>query len=415
MTISTKLIKLENIEVPKDRLRELQPDKVNEMAESIKKGTGALLQPIMVRPKPKGGGYLLVFGRHRLEAERKLGHKTIECRCADKMTEDEARLAEVDENLCRANLTPSERAKHIRERKKIFEKTHPETKRGSGGGRAKAAKSKGAKAQNEPKQDTVVDEISKKTGKSRSAVKRDIARSKVDPQALDDLNGTCLDTGVELDALVKLSVDEQRDLAARAKAGETVTAVKPKDSKPKAKAEPVDTEPDTVRQVDDLHLSAHITDSLKGGGVVSIDDLAKKTEGDILRMSNLSRKALNEIKEVLAQMGLHLGCSQPGANGNGSDPDESAAEAKAFHKANEEANENEEVPATKPKPAPSKSAKALAEFKVACDNFKVACGHWLPQMDKDDRAEAEKYAGLVKVSETLPVDADATTIQAVSS
>lgn len=242
MTISTKLIKIGNIEVLENRLRQLHPNKVDEIAESIK--DGLLLQPIVIRPKPKGGGYLLVVGRHRFEAERRLGNKAIECRIV-KMDDDQALLAEIDENLCRADLTAAERAKHTRERKKIFEAAHPETKRGSGGGRAKAAKSKGAKGQVGPKQDAYVEDTAKKTGKSRRTVKRDVTRSKIDPQALDDLNGTCLDTGVELDAMVKLSVDEQRELAARAKAGETVTAVKPKTgkAKPKTKATKSATDP----------------------------------------------------------------------------------------------------------------------------------------------------------------------------
>jgi ParB/RepB/Spo0J family partition protein len=137
MTTSTKLIAIKNIEVA-NRLRKLRPEKVEEIAKSIK--AGLLLQPIMVRPKPKGG-YLLVYGAHRLEAERQLKSETVECRIV-KMTDDQALLAEIDENLCRADLTAAERAIHTRERKKIFEAAHPETKRGSGGGRAKAANSK---------------------------------------------------------------------------------------------------------------------------------------------------------------------------------------------------------------------------------------------------------------------------------
>ena len=38
-----------------------------------------------------------------------------------------------------------------------------------------------------------------------------------------------------------------------------------------------------------------------------IGDLIQKTETEMLRTPNFGRKSLNEIKEVLAQMGLHLG------------------------------------------------------------------------------------------------------------
>jgi hypothetical protein len=52
---------------------------------------------------------------------------------------------------------------------------------------------------------------------------------------LAEIAGTCLDTGAEIDALAKLPESEQRELAARAKAGETVSARKPggKQSKPR--------------------------------------------------------------------------------------------------------------------------------------------------------------------------------------
>jgi hypothetical protein len=72
-------------------------------------------------------------------AKHKLGHATIECR-VEEFTADEARLAEIDENLIRADLTPSERAVHHAERKKLYLKLHPETKRGAAGGEATAAK-----------------------------------------------------------------------------------------------------------------------------------------------------------------------------------------------------------------------------------------------------------------------------------
>ena len=46
---------------------------------------------------------------------------------------------------------------------------------------------------------------------------------------------------------------------------------------------------------------------LKNDNIVYIGDLVQKTEAEMLRTPNFGRKSLNEIKEVLAQMGLHLG------------------------------------------------------------------------------------------------------------
>jgi DNA-directed RNA polymerase subunit alpha len=46
---------------------------------------------------------------------------------------------------------------------------------------------------------------------------------------------------------------------------------------------------------------------LKNDNVVYIGDLVQKSEGEMLRTPNFGRKSLNEIKEVLANMGLRFG------------------------------------------------------------------------------------------------------------
>jgi hypothetical protein len=53
------------------------------------------------------------------------------------MDADQAELAEIDENLIRADLTPAEEAIHIGRRKAIYEKLHPETVHGAVGRRGK--------------------------------------------------------------------------------------------------------------------------------------------------------------------------------------------------------------------------------------------------------------------------------------
>jgi hypothetical protein len=50
---------------------------------------------------------------------------------------------------------------------------------------------------------------------------------------------------------------------------------------------------------------------LKNDNIVYIGDLIQKTEAEMLRTPNFGSKSLNEIKEVLAQMGLHLGMEVP--------------------------------------------------------------------------------------------------------
>ncbi len=62
-----------------------------------------------------------------------------------------------------------------------------------------------------------------------------------------------------------------------------------------------------LKKVDELELSVRSANCLKNDNIVYIGDLIQKTEGEMLRTPNFGRKSLNEIKEVLAQMGLHLG------------------------------------------------------------------------------------------------------------
>jgi DNA-directed RNA polymerase subunit alpha len=62
-----------------------------------------------------------------------------------------------------------------------------------------------------------------------------------------------------------------------------------------------------LRKVEDLELSVRSMNCLKGDNIVYIGDLVQKTENEMLRTPNFGRKSLNEIKEVLSQMGLYLG------------------------------------------------------------------------------------------------------------
>jgi DNA-directed RNA polymerase subunit alpha len=82
--------------------------------------------------------------------------------------------------------------------------------------------------------------------------------------------------------------------------------------------EPVETEPEQphfnrnlLRKVDELELSVRSANCLKNDNIIYIGDLVQKTEAEMLRTPNFGRKSLNEIKEVLSQMGLHLGIEVP--------------------------------------------------------------------------------------------------------
>ena len=69
--------------------------------------------------------------------------------------------------------------------------------------------------------------------------------------------------------------------------------------------------PNLLRKVDELELSVRSANCLKNDNIVYIGDLIQKSEAEMLRTPNFGRKSLNEIKEVLAQMGLHLGMEVP--------------------------------------------------------------------------------------------------------
>jgi DNA-directed RNA polymerase subunit alpha len=66
-----------------------------------------------------------------------------------------------------------------------------------------------------------------------------------------------------------------------------------------------------LMKVDELELSVRSANCLKNDNIIYIGDLVQKTEAEMLRTPNFGRKSLNEIKEVLSQMGLHLGMKIP--------------------------------------------------------------------------------------------------------
>ncbi|MBF0157991.1 MAG: DNA-directed RNA polymerase subunit alpha [Magnetococcales bacterium] len=70
--------------------------------------------------------------------------------------------------------------------------------------------------------------------------------------------------------------------------------------------------PNLFRKVDELELSVRSANCLKNDEIVYIGDLVQKTEAEMLRTPNFGRKSLNEIKELLEEMGLGLGLTLDG-------------------------------------------------------------------------------------------------------
>ena len=69
--------------------------------------------------------------------------------------------------------------------------------------------------------------------------------------------------------------------------------------------------PSLLRKVDEMELSVRSMNCLKNDNIIYIGDLVQHTEAEMLRTPNFGRKSLNEIKEVLGHMGLHLGMEIP--------------------------------------------------------------------------------------------------------
>lgn len=196
-------ITAENIVVgPRLRSR-IDAGRVQALAESIRQI--GIRMPLTVRIIPEmhidGEDCLdvpiLVTGAHRLEALKLLGIEDAPCIELDN-DEAEALLWEIDENLARSELTPAETAEHLAKRKDIWAAKSGETGTNcsSLGGRGNLS---------------FASETAQQTGRSKQDVNRAIARAeKIAPDVIHMVKGTVMDKGVELDALARLSVEDQR-------------------------------------------------------------------------------------------------------------------------------------------------------------------------------------------------------------
>ena len=61
-----------------------------------------------------------------------------------------------------------------------------------------------------------------------------------------------------------------------------------------------------LRRVDELELSVRSANCLAQAGIRYIGELVQRSEAEMLKTKNFGRKSLKEIKEILADMGLHL-------------------------------------------------------------------------------------------------------------
>jgi ParB family transcriptional regulator, chromosome partitioning protein len=119
----------------RDRLRPVSEAAVESLVASITE-LGVMKDAIHIR-KRKDGKLVLIAGGHRLEAAKRLGWSDIPAKVWTDVTDDWARLMEVDDNIAGAELNPLDTAVFLAERKAIFERLHPETKQGISGALAR--------------------------------------------------------------------------------------------------------------------------------------------------------------------------------------------------------------------------------------------------------------------------------------
>lgn len=194
-----------------------------------------LIQPIRVRPATiivRGlgeWGFQIVAGHHRVAAARALGWTEIDA-IVDTAEHLQAELMEIDENLCRAELTASQRAQAIKRRRQIWEALHPAEIQV---GKVCPPESATGYKQPPPQEKGFAASTAAVSGESKRAINQHLARADALGDDLERITGTSLDKGVELDALAKLPEPERKDLIDRAEAGENVSA-RPAQSKPAA-------------------------------------------------------------------------------------------------------------------------------------------------------------------------------------
>lgn len=74
------------------------------------------------------------------------------------------------------------------------------------------------------------------------------------------------------------------------------------------------------RSVNELELSVRAANCLKNANIKTIADLVQKSEGEMLKTKNFGKKSLNEIKEILSEMGLSLGIKVDAASPHNGSP-----------------------------------------------------------------------------------------------
>ena len=201
--------------------RAVDENVVASLMESISRA--GLLNPIILRRDKEN--LLLVAGRHRLEACRRLGWEKIPY-LQERGNELRAELTEIDENLARAELDAAQQALATQRRAELIVELEKAAARISSNGRTKLpdAPAPKKKSRGRPSSPASARSQAKTLGKSKSKIAADTKRARtLGTEALQKVSGTSLGTGRALDALAAMPAEERAELVERAAAGEAVS------------------------------------------------------------------------------------------------------------------------------------------------------------------------------------------------
>lgn len=195
-----------------EKRREVKSDYVQKLADSIKQV--GLINPITIAPDNR-----LIAGYHRLQAFIQLGETRIPAVILN-LSELEARLAEIDENLIRNEGSAAERSLWLKDRKEIYESLFPGTKRGVAGAIAKhnPASADSAVA-------CFVKDTSDKTGHSERTVFEDLQIAENIPSDVMNkvLETDLADRKTDLIRLSRMNPEQQSQIVDKFVSGEANT------------------------------------------------------------------------------------------------------------------------------------------------------------------------------------------------
>ncbi len=215
-----------------------RPDDASEVKKiALSMAEQGQVQPIILRPTPNGEKpFTLVVGLHRLQAAWLLEWSEIDA-ISRKMTADQAKEIELDENLARHDLSALDRALFLRRKKELHERLYPETVHG-GDRKSSLYQERGDRLADQDAKFGILkftDAEAERTGLSVRSIARQVKLANdLDPDAVTMLRGTdAARNASQLSKIAALPVEQQRQVAetaytTKAKVSDVVAGLSPR-------------------------------------------------------------------------------------------------------------------------------------------------------------------------------------------